>query len=112
MKRAYIAGPYRAPTERQLLENIHQARLCAERLWQLGYAVMCPHLNTAFCGGIVPDDVFLRGDLAWLECADIIVMLPTWERSQGARAEREFALQRGIRVATLEELEQEEDVNA
>ena len=108
MLKAYVAGPYRAATERQLLENIHQARLCAERLWQLGYAVFCPHLNSAHMGGVAPDEAFLNGGMEWLECADIIVMLPTCERSAGARAERQFALQRGIRVATLEELEQEE----
>jgi hypothetical protein len=98
MKVAYVAGPYRAPTETGLFRNILSARQVAIRLWQAGYSVVCPHSNTAFMGGEVPDETFLAGDLAILERCDLVVMLPGWEHSTGARGEKEHAEMRGIPV--------------
>lgn len=102
--RAYVAGPYRSPSERGLFENIHRARLLAEFLWVRGLAVFCPHLNTAFMGGIVTDTDFIAGDLAWLECADLVVMVPGWQRSEGARAEYGYAIERGITVVEAQQI--------
>ncbi len=96
--RVYVAGPYTAPDEWQVYENIHRARVVAQQLWAKGYAVLCPHLNTQFFGGMVTREMFMRGDLAWLECADMIVMVEGWERSEGSKEERAFAERRGIPV--------------
>ena len=100
MKTAYVAGRYRAPTEAGVYDNIQRARAVAAKLWQMGYAAFCPHANTAFFGGIVPDDTFLDGDLAWLPHADIVVMVDGWEQSSGARAERDLAEQLGKPIYT------------
>jgi len=66
MKVAYISGPYRAATVHGVVENIRRAERVALKYWQLGYAVICPHTNTALFDGAAPDDVWLAGDLELL----------------------------------------------
>ena len=87
MKVAYIAGPYRAKTEYELVSNIRVAEKAAIALWQMGYAVICPHLNSAHFGGVCPDKSFLDGDLEILRRCDLIVLVDGWENSAGARDE-------------------------
>ncbi len=94
MKVAYIAGPYRSPKgEYFVLQNIQRASEFALKYWSLGYAVICPHRNTAFFGGALPDRVWLDGDLELLARSDVIVMIPGWKASAGARMERGKALE-------------------
>lgn len=57
MKVVYVAGPYRGPSEWAVKCNIEAAERVAIALWQQGYAVICPHKNTAFFGGAAPDEV-------------------------------------------------------
>ena len=78
MKLLYIAGPYRAATEHGVAENIRRAEAMAIDLWKLGAAVLCPHKNTAFLGGVVPDQTFLDGDLVMMLRCDAVVTLPNW----------------------------------
>lgn len=87
MKVVFISGPYRGDIDR----NIAIARDHAERLWKKGYAVFCPHLNSAHMDGICPDQAFLDGDLEILHRCDYIYVLPGWETSEGAKKEAEEA---------------------
>lgn len=98
MKVAYVSGPYRAKTEWEVRQNIEHAAEIAADLWKMGYAVICPHTNSAFMGGVVPDETFLQGDLAILERCDVLVLMPNWEKSEGAKVEKEFAEACGIPV--------------
>lgn len=84
---AYVAGPYRAPTVWGIKENIRRAEEAATRLWQMGYTVFCPHLNTAFFDGLCPDEVWLEGDLVVLRRCDFLVLLEGWKNSHGASNE-------------------------
>ena len=106
MRIAYISGPYRADTIAGIRRNIENAARVAERWWtepDIDF-VMCPHTNTGFMDGAATDDVFLRGDLAFIrECmdgtgGDVMVMLPGWRESEGATAERALALSMDIEV--------------
>lgn len=97
-KVAYIAGPYRASTPHGILQNIRKAEAVAIQYWQQGYAVFCPHKNTALLDGRLPDEVWLAGDLAILARCDVCIMLPGWKDSEGARQEHGFARTHGIEI--------------
>lgn len=98
MKIAYIAGPYRAENWEGVKRNIAHARRVAVRYWRLGYAVFCPHLNSAHLDDVVPDEVFLAGDIAILKRCDVVVAMKTWSKSKGAAREIELADELQIEV--------------
>jgi hypothetical protein len=101
MKIAYIAGPYRAPTVFGLTQNIQCAREVAAEFWRMGYAVICPHMNSALMDGLVPDGVFLAGDhefLRRMRPGDVFVLLPGWSKSDGTKAELALAVLMGLTV--------------
>lgn len=96
MKLVYLAMPYRAASPDGILENIMEARKVAKRLWQLGYYVICPHTNTFLMDGVVPDRIFLDGDLEIISRCDAVILGPGWKNSEGARSECSFATEKGI----------------
>lgn len=93
----YVAGPYTPLNGRTLSDNIEAAKATAKELWSNGFAVICPHMNTAYFTGI-PDDLFYLGDMEILERCDAVLMLDGWEESFGAKMERLDALKNNIPV--------------
>jgi hypothetical protein len=91
MKVAYIAGKYRADTEWEVLTNIRTAEEYALKYSAIGYAVICPHKNTAFQGGYLPDQYFLDATMELMRRSDVVVMIPGWEESEGATLEHNEA---------------------
>jgi hypothetical protein len=85
----YVAGPYRAPTPEGVQANIDKARAAAQSLWSKGWAVICPHMNSAHFEG--EPSIYMAGDLAIIERLDpekdAIYMLEGWEDSVGSCAE-------------------------
>lgn len=67
MKLVAIAGPYRAPNEFEVVQNIRRAEALAVRVWRAGAACICPHKNTALFGGAAPDSVWLGGALEMVQ---------------------------------------------
>ena len=57
-------------------------------LLQRGHAVINPAGMDSVVRGSVEYDDMLKMDLKLLECAEAICLLPGWENSKGARAER------------------------
>lgn len=102
----YLAGPYTADTPEGIAANIAVARKVAIELWEKGFAVICPHLNTAHfevdCQCEYLD--YVNGDLAIVERVDAVVLLPGWRSSPGARVECDVAHMRGIEVTEYPEL--------
>jgi len=104
MKIAYVAGPYRGKSkiklinQLQVMRNIIAARKVAKELWKLGYAVICPHSNTALFDGIVHDQTFLDGDIEILKRCDIIVLIGGWTNSRGTIGEYCVARDAGIQA--------------
>ncbi len=98
---AYVAGPYRADTINGVLENIQRARDVALKLWQAGYTVICPHLNSALMDGACPDEAFLEGGLELVRRSDVVVLVGDWEKSEGTLAELELAIELEKRVLTI-----------
>lgn len=93
---AFVAGPYRAATREGIERNIQAARQVAARLWERGFGVICPHLNTAHFHDdcqVSDEGVYLSGYLEMLaRSADVVVALPGWESSIGARDEVSVAM--------------------
>lgn len=100
MKIIYVAGCYRSNCEWQLEQFIRQAEDASLRLWKSGWAVICPHKNTAHFGGAlgIPDNVWLEGGIEILKRCDAIYMLSNWNDSKGAIRERELALKLGLEI--------------
>lgn len=114
MKVVYLAGQYAPKTEINGLppdwtspevqagidQNISLARAYAVKLWEHGFAVICPHLNTAHmeldCRASHED--YLTGDFAIISRCDVVAMLPNWMESKGARMEHMVALALGKEV--------------
>jgi len=106
MKVVYIAGPYRANGEYQVLLNIRRAEEIALRVWKSGAACICPHKNTAFFGGAADDAVWLEGDLEILLRCDAVVCVENWHTSRGAVGEVSMARANNIPVfESFEEFE-------
>jgi len=93
MKVIYIAGAYRSNSINGIYDNIQKARKASLLFWKRGYAVICPHMNTAMMDGACPDDVWLNGYIELLKRSDVVVMLKNWERSAGAIKEHAIAQQ-------------------
>lgn len=83
MKLIFISGPYRGNIE----HNIIVARRASIKLWKRGFAVICPHMNSANMDGECQDNVFLEGDLEIMRRCDAVYFLKDWESSEGSRAE-------------------------
>lgn len=99
MKVAYVAGPYRDPCGQWFVhQNIEEARRISAELWALGYAVICPHSNTAHFDGVCSDQHFLDGLIAILLRCDLIVLAPRWKTSIGTLKEIRAAHHAGIPV--------------
>ena len=89
----FICGPYRAKTIFGRMRNIAEARRVAIKYWKVGYAVLCPHLNSLSFDKYCPDENFLDGYLSMLRHVSVIVMLPKWKKSEGSRKEHELAVE-------------------
>lgn len=98
MKVIYVAGPFRGPSAWAIEQNIRRAEELALEVWRAGYACICPHTNTRFFQGAAPDHVWLEGDLELVCRCDALLLTEDYARSSGARAEREYAVARGIPV--------------
>ena len=96
----YIAGPYRAPSAKQISENVRAAEAVGQELLRRGHVVICPHSMTHDwdIGTGIADRVFLETDLVLLERCDAICMVGEWPKSEGAMAENMHAISRGLQV--------------
>jgi hypothetical protein len=92
----YLAGKYSGEVD----ANIASARKIAIELWEKGYTVVCPHLNTAHfevdCSCRYDD--YMNGDYEIIGRCDAVVMLPNWHDSPGAKLEFEYAILHDIEV--------------
>ncbi len=99
-KVVYVAGKYTSDTEWGIWNNIEHASRVARSLWEQGYAVICPHKNTAFFGGAGHShrQLWLEGDLEIIRRCDVMYMLNNWKDSEGAKEELALAIQLGLEI--------------
>lgn len=104
----YVAGPYSAYEGKTRDENIEDARKTSAMLWEAGYTVHCPHLNTAkfddFCNCSWED--YINGDLVILGRCDVLFLFGDWKESKGTLIEVCVAQEREIPI-----FEKFEDLN-
>ena len=98
MNLLYIAAPYRADTIAGITNNIQQASLMAQYYWLQGYAVICPHMNSAHFDGLVPDLQFLAATKMMLATCTHIALHPKWTLSEGCIEEYEYAIQKDLTI--------------
>ena len=87
MKLAYVCGPYRAADNNAIYNNIQDARRLAVELWWMGFAVICPHLNSAFFGGVTKEDNFVAGCVEMVSRCDLLVLTRGRDFTEGMLAE-------------------------
>ena len=110
----FLSGPYSefnddSDRKHTVGENIDIARKYAIVLWEMGFTVYCPHLNTAHfekdCECEYGD--YIDGNLEILSRCDAIFMLPFWSHSRGAQIELNHTDRRGMRIFhNLSEIEE------
>ena len=103
MPLAYISGAYRSKWGKiGIFINILRARRVAIKYWQKGFSVFCPHMNTAFFNHGIEPEAFIEGCLAVIKRmhrkTDVVVLLPSWTKSEGAKLERALAKKRRLKI--------------
>ncbi len=102
MKIIYVAGPYKGYNHHDILQNILNASRLSIECWKKGWAVICPHKNTAgfdACQTIdITDDTWIQGDIEILKRCDAIIMTHDWKDSIGATKEHNIAKERNMEV--------------
>lgn len=94
----YIAGPYRGATPWDVAEHVRAAERLGLRVARYGAVPVIPHSMYAHFDQTLPDRFWLDATMEILRRCDGVVLLPTWERSQGAKAECDEAIRRRLPV--------------
>ncbi len=98
MEVAYVAGPYRSRWGIfGIFLNVLKSRYIAKRLWAKGYAVVCPHSNSAFFKSC-SEDIILKGYIEILKRCDLVVLTSDWRRSEGAVKEVVVCIESSIPI--------------
>jgi len=103
MKVIFVAGPFTAKNAWLIEQNIRKAEQVALELWELGFAVICPHANSRFFFGAASEDNFLEGYKEILKRCDGIFLLEKGGNSDGTYEEVQLAID--FRIPVFSELE-------
>lgn len=94
----YVAGPYRGKTRRDVAKNIQRAVDVGEEIANMGMVPMIPHAATGPLDGVQDDEYWLDATMEMMIRCDAVYMMSDWGRSDGARLERDMAIELGIPV--------------
>ena len=100
MKILFLAGQYRADTTYKVYQNIKKAEKKAIELWEAGWIVICPHLNSQLFEHTMENahDIVMPGYLKIVERCDTIYMMKGFEDSEGSKLELKAAKENGLEV--------------
>ena len=104
MQMIYVAGPYTAPTRKQVKANIARAEAAGQRILAAGHIPIIPHKITSFWDEKGPCANWRHAD--WLACfclplmdrCDAVFFIEGWEHSDGATAEYKYAAATGMPI--------------
>ena len=107
--KVYIAGAYTGKDDVETVRNIYKARELAVKLWDLGYAIFCPHMNSMHFENLCNTcdyDGFASAYINFLKVCDCVMLIDNWKQSKGANAEVQKALKWHIPIfESIESLE-------
>lgn len=95
---AYIAGPFTAKTTWELKKNIMLAEEAGLAVSKMGIMPLIPHSNTGSFFGEGDEKFWYDGTMELLERSDIVVLIPGWGSSKGARNESARAILKKIPI--------------
>jgi hypothetical protein len=98
MKVIYIIGPFRGKTAWDIECNVRRAEEAALEVAQTGAMPLCPHTNSRFFQGQCNDEFWINGMLELLKRCDAVLLIRGWEKSEGSRGERCYALDHNIPI--------------
>lgn len=96
----YLAGPIRSRWRFERWLNVLRARKVAIRLWNAGFAVICPHLNSVTLRHRVNEEWIVIGDMSIVEKCDFMVVIGDWLNSRGSLGEFILAKRIHLKVFT------------
>lgn len=82
----YLAGPFRAPTQWGITQNVHAAKEALASAARERLYVVCPHTMTADFQGVAPDEFWLDMTLEMMRRCDAVWVFSTG-RSTGTEVE-------------------------
>ncbi|PNX52094.1 MAG: hypothetical protein BV456_00685 [Thermoplasmata archaeon M8B2D] len=96
MKLIYIAGPFRAGTQWEILQNVRKAEEKSLEVWRSDNVPITPHmLGKNFYGEL--DEVFvLDGLIKILSRCDGVLLLDDWYNSRGTLTELGYCINNNI----------------
>lgn len=101
VKIVMLVGKYYSKDFNEIEAHIRLAEQYAIKLWNLGFGVFTPHLNTCHfeVKTRVPEKRYQQFDAMALErLADCLFALPNWRQSRGGKQEVAKAIKLGIPV--------------
>lgn len=92
MKKVFIAGKYNDDNVIKVLANIRAGQQAAIKLMEAGFAPFCPFLDYQYgLQADLPKETYQAVSMAFVESCEIMLMLPSWPRSGGAKRELDRA---------------------
>jgi hypothetical protein len=101
MVRVYVAGPFRAGHSLGMELNIRRAEIVSHAVFACGACAVCPHTQTRFFQGSLPDQTWIDATLAMMLGCGAVLVLPGWRESAGTRGEVAAARSLGMPVEFL-----------
>jgi hypothetical protein len=105
--RIYVAGPYSAPSQAVVRDNVERALAVGLRLMRRGHVPFVPHLSywldelAATQGNAIPYESWLAYDCEWLRLCDALYLL-----APSPGADREVMLAEGLWLPIYRSLEE------